>query len=64
MYETEPLPTNHKLWGLENVLMTPHVAIADAENMADRRFEVLLENARKYLKGEELNNKVDKKKWY
>ena len=64
VYETEPLPSDHKLWGLENVLMPPHVAIADAENMADRRFEILLENVRRYLKGEELNNKVDKEKWY
>lgn len=64
VYETEPLPANHKLWGLENVLMTPHVAVADAENLPDRRFKVLLDNARKFLNSEELNNVVDKENWY
>ncbi len=64
VYETEPLPSDHKLWGLENVLMTPHVAVADAENLVDRRFKVLLDNARLFLDENPLNNVVDKENWY
>ena len=64
VFETEPLPEDHKLWKLNNVLMTPHVAVADADNLPDRRFQVLLENARRFLKDEKLENVVDKSKWY
>lgn len=64
VFEQEPLPSDHKLWGLPNVLMTPHVAVRDAGNIPERRFEVLIDNARKYLKDEPLVNVVDKSKWY
>ena len=49
VFEEEPLPADHKLWGLPNVLMTPHVAVRDAENIPERRFEIILENARRFL---------------
>lgn len=64
VFEHEPLPSDHKLWGLPNVLMTPHVAVADAENIPERRFRIILDNARRFLNGEPLNNVVDKEKWY
>ena len=64
VFEQEPLPSDHKLWGLQNVLMTPHVAVKDAGNIPDRRFEIILDNARRFAAGEELTNVVDKTKWY
>ena len=64
VYEIEPLPSDHKLWGLDNVLMTPHVAIVDAENIPERRFEILLDNAKSFLSGDSLINVVDKETWY
>ena len=35
VFEQEPLASDHKLWGLPNVLITPHVAVRDAENIPD-----------------------------
>ncbi len=64
VFEQEPLPAGHKLWGLPNVLITPHVAVADAENIPERRFVIILENARRFLDDEPLINVVDKSKWY
>ena len=64
VYETEPLPSDHKLWGLDNVLMTPHIAVADAENLSERRYQILIENARSFLDNDDLNNIVDKEKWF
>ena len=64
VYETEPLPSNHKLWGLDNVILTHHIAVADADDLPERRFKVLLENARLFLGDDDLINVVDKKKWY
>ena len=64
VYEIEPLPPEHKLWRLPNVLMTPHVAVRDAGDIPERRFQIILENARRFARGEELMNIVDKARWF
>jgi phosphoglycerate dehydrogenase-like enzyme len=64
VFEIEPLPPEHKLWKLPNVLLTPHIAAEDAENIPERRFEILLENARRFAAGAPLRNVVDKAAWY
>ena len=64
VFEIEPLPEDHRLWHLPNVILTPHVAVRDAENLPERRYQVILENARRFLNGEPLTNVVDKKNWY
>ncbi len=64
VYEIEPLPEGHPLWRMENVILTPHIAVADAENIPERRFELILENARRLVEGREFVNVVDKEKWY
>ena len=56
--DPEPLPAGHPLWGMANVVITPHVA-ADAE-LTDARAEALLtENLRRFGAGEPLLNVVD-----
>lgn len=64
VFETEPLPAEHALWGMENVLITPHVAVADAADLAERRYALIAENLRRFLAGEPFVNVVDKAKWY
>jgi phosphoglycerate dehydrogenase-like enzyme len=64
VFEQEPLPAGHKLWRLTNVLLTPHVAVRDADNLPDRRFAIILDNARRFVAGDPLTNVVDKSKWY
>lgn len=64
VFETEPLPQNHPLWTLENVLITPHIAVADADNIPQRRYELILQNARRFIRNEDLLNVVDKERWY
>lgn len=64
VFETEPLPAEHPLWQMENVLITPHIAVADAADLPQRRYELIVENARRLLNGQEFLNVVDKAKWY
>jgi phosphoglycerate dehydrogenase-like enzyme len=64
VFEQEPLPAEHPLWSLPNVLLTPHIAVKDAENLPERRYQVLLDNARRFAAGEPLRNVVDKAAWY
>ena len=64
VFEVEPLPADHVLWTMENVLITPHVAVADADDIPERRYELLRDNARRFIKGDPLANVVDKSAWY
>ncbi|SEH02599.1 Phosphoglycerate dehydrogenase [Nonomuraea solani] len=63
VFETEPLPAGHPLWRRPDVLITPHVGGVGPHN-EERRFAVLLENARRFVAGRELINLVDKSEWY
>jgi len=59
-FSTEPLPKDHPLWGMENVILTPHVG-----GMSDIYVEQVLplfeENLRRFLRGERQNliNRVE-----
>lgn len=61
--DPEPLPPDHELWDLPNVIITPHVA-----GITDRGFErgwlIIRENLRRYINGEKLLNVVDTEKGY
>ena len=56
-------PADHPLWTRPDVLLTPHVA-GVGPHADERRFAVLLENARRFATGRELINVVDKASWF
>jgi phosphoglycerate dehydrogenase-like enzyme len=58
--EQEPLPPDHPLWDEENVIITPHVA-GIGLHIAERQYEILRENARRFVAGEPLLNIIDKR---
>jgi len=62
VFEVEPLPADHPLWGMANVIITPHTAAA-SPRIAERHLETLLDNLRRFVSGEPLRNVVDKKRW-
>jgi phosphoglycerate dehydrogenase-like enzyme len=63
VFETEPLPAGHPLWGMENVIITPHVAGA-SPRIAERHLAVLLENVRRFAADQPLVNVADKARWF
>lgn len=63
VFDQEPLPPDHPLWDLPNVVITPHVAL-DGPYLDERRYEVIAENCRRFLAGEELLQVVDKARWF
>jgi phosphoglycerate dehydrogenase-like enzyme len=63
VFEQEPLPADHPLWTLPNVLLTPHSA-GFGPYLDDRRLEILLDNARRFVAGQPLRNVVDKAHWF
>lgn len=60
VYEQEPLPADHPLWGMDNVIMTPHIA-AQNPHVAQRRIDTLTANLHRFLTGAPLANVVDKR---
>jgi phosphoglycerate dehydrogenase-like enzyme len=63
VYEQEPLPAEHPLWGMANVLLTPHMA-GHGPYLNDRRFEIIVDNCRAFAAGRPLRNPVDKASWF
>ena len=63
VFEVEPLPSDHALWGMSNVIITPHCAGA-GPYLDDRRSELFLENCVRFNEGRELKNVVDKANWF
>jgi phosphoglycerate dehydrogenase-like enzyme len=59
-----PLPAEHPLWGMPNVILTPHISGADrSRNFPARMGELLLQNLRRYLDGRPLLNVVTPQEW-
>lgn len=63
VFETEPLPRHHPLWEAPGMLITPHVAAA-GPYIDERRWQVFLDNCRRFDDGRPLANLVDKANWF
>jgi phosphoglycerate dehydrogenase-like enzyme len=61
--DPEPLPPEHPLWSMPNVIITPHVAAASTR-IAERHLQTLLENIRRFVQGHSPLTQVDKRAWY
>ncbi|OBT76295.1 hypothetical protein VF21_03343 [Pseudogymnoascus sp. 05NY08] len=59
----EPLPESSELWGLENVVITPHVSAWNGRYL-ERTIGVLEENLERGARGEGLVNAVDRERGY
>jgi len=63
VFETEPLPADHKLWTMPGVLITPHTAGYGPE-LDERRYAIIRDNCRAFARGAPLRNVVDKANWF
>ncbi|HLD97139.1 MAG TPA: D-2-hydroxyacid dehydrogenase [Candidatus Nanoarchaeia archaeon] len=63
VFEQEPLPRGSPLWGMENVIITPHNA-GLTPYYIDRVVEIFCINMKAYLGGKKMPNLVDKAKGY
>lgn len=61
--EPEPLPADHPLWQMPNVIITPHVA-ATSDRVLSRVYLLAQENVRRYATGERLLSVVDPVRGY
>lgn len=66
VFVEEPLPSDHPLWDLPNVVITPHVS-AVTRGFWRRETDLILRNLDRYMKGDPVEaweNVVDKKAGY
>ena len=58
--EVEPLPSESPLWGLENLVITPHISGGHhLRETFERIVDIAVNNLSAYLNGQELNNIID-----
>ena len=61
--DPEPLPGDHRLWDMDNVVITPHMA-GSSPNFTARMYEIFKENLESYMAGEKMPNEIDLDKGY
>jgi phosphoglycerate dehydrogenase-like enzyme len=59
VFEDEPLAADSPLWGMPNVVISPHMA-GDFAGWREALVELFVENLERYLTGQPLRNVVDK----
>jgi len=63
VFEQEPLPADNPLWGMDNVIISPHVA-GYTPHYHDRVFGVFSQNLTRFLAGDPLLNLADREHGY
>jgi phosphoglycerate dehydrogenase-like enzyme len=63
VFEVEPLPADSPLWGLPNVLISPHCAAFHSSFRSDS-VDLFVSNLGRYLSGQPLLNVLDKQTQY
>jgi phosphoglycerate dehydrogenase-like enzyme len=64
VFRQEPLPAASPLWGLRQVVVSPHISPVSPGRFWPRQLALFLDNWRRYSKGEPLRNVVDKRAGY
>lgn len=63
VFEEEPLPSTSPLWGMDNVIISPHVS-GNSANYHEKATELFIENIKRYLEKKPLLNLVNREMGY
>jgi phosphoglycerate dehydrogenase-like enzyme len=59
-----PLPSEHPLWRLPNVILTPHISGADkSSDFPGRIADLVFQNVKRYLQAQPLLNEITPQEW-
>jgi len=61
VFHEEPLPRDHPLWDLDNVIITPHIS---GPSIPEDIAKIFIENLRRFEEGKTLEGVVDHEKEY
>ena len=63
--DPEPLPSEHPLWEMDNVILTPHVSgLFELPETLEKILDICIENLECYLVKRPLRNVIDRKTGY
>lgn len=63
VFDQEPLPASSPLWGLENVIISPHVS-GNSTRYHELAATIFAENLRRYVEGRPLLNRLNREQGY
>jgi phosphoglycerate dehydrogenase-like enzyme len=63
VFSEEPLPSDHPLWKLPNVIITPHIS-GITPYYDQRALALFTENLQRYLEGSPLHNQLNRQRGY
>jgi phosphoglycerate dehydrogenase-like enzyme len=63
VFSIEPLPADSRLWGMKNVIVSPHMS-GNMDDYIERATDLFVRNLGRYLEGKRMLTVVDKKKGY
>ena len=63
VFEMEPLPAESPLWGIENLIISPHCSSV-YDGWEDASFDLFLDNLNRWIAGSPLRNIVDPERGY
>src|SRR5262249_18713581 len=63
VFAEEPLPNESPLWGLPNVIISPHIS-GTSHLYYERAASLFTENLRRFISGEPLLNQVERNRGY
>ncbi len=61
--DPEPLPKDHPLWKMDNVVITPHIATV-SDKVTARQMKLIRDNITRFATGRQLRNVVNKRVQY
>ena len=65
VFEKEPLPSDHKLWALENAIITPHISgFFHLRKTYDNIIDICIDNYKNYVNDWPFVNVIDRKTGY
>ena len=64
VFTHEPIKSDSKLWGIPNLIITPHVSADDGESYVRLTLELFMKNLELFINNKSLVNQVDKKLYY
>ena len=59
VFDPEPLPKDSPLWGVPNLIVSPHAGVDDGSVYVDRGLDIFADNLKRYLSGRKLRNVID-----
>ena len=57
VFEQEPLPEDSRLWGLENLLISPHIC-SGSNYMNKRVYDLVYDNLKAFAENKEVKNRI------